>query len=40
MENLENAKVNHLNHMFNWYVGIPADKAPNNIVFICKIHDI
>jgi hypothetical protein len=34
------AKVNHLKHMFNWYVSVPADKAPNNMISVCKIHDL
>jgi hypothetical protein len=27
-------------YMFNMYVVVPADKAPSDIVFICKRHSI
>ena len=30
----------NLSHLHNKYVVVPADKAPNNIVFICKSHYI
>ena len=28
----------HLSHLHAKYVAVPADKAPNNIVFVCKSH--
>ena len=30
----------HLSHLHDKYIVIPADKAPNNIVFVCKSHFI
>ena len=30
----------HLSYSYDKYVVVPADKAPNNIVFVCKTHYI
>ena len=30
----------HLSYLHDKYVVVPADKAPNNIVFVCKTHYI
>jgi hypothetical protein len=30
----------HLSHLHDRYVVVPADKAPNNIDFVCKSHSI
>jgi len=30
----------HLSHIHDKYVVVPVDKAPNNIVFVCKSHYI
>ena len=32
--------VKHLSHLHDKYVVVPADKAPNNILFVCKSHYI
>jgi hypothetical protein len=30
----------HMSHLHDKYVIVPADKGPNNIVFVCKWHYI
>ena len=33
-------KMLRLSHLHDKHVVIPADKAPNNIVFVCRSHNI
>jgi len=32
--------VKHLSHLYDKYVVVPAEKGPNNIIFVCKLYYI